>query len=160
MRSARLVLVIAIACAIVPAASAQLKKAPSPEGVWEFKTVELYDSCTISGQMEIRREGDKDSKRYACTFRAVQACTKGVIRTIHTDQSCSATQAGSQLNIVRKVDRIVSTDPADLMRDMFARYTPDNFKVAINPRGDEMTGMFESQGEAPVTFRRKQELVS
>jgi hypothetical protein len=83
-----------------------------------------------------------------------------VIRTIHTDQSCSATQAGSQVNIVSKVDKIVSTDPADLMRDMFARYTPDNFKVAINPRGDEMTGMFESQGEAPVTFRRKQELVS
>jgi hypothetical protein len=157
MRSLVLFLSFAIAC---PTASAQLRKAPSPEGVWEFKTAELYDSCTISGEMEIRLEGDKTSKRYVCTFRAVQACTRGVIRTIHTDQSCSATQAGSQVNIVSKVDKIVSTEPPALMKGMFERYAPDNFRVSINPRGDQMDGMFESQGEAPVKFRRKQELTS
>ena len=160
MNAAPLLLSVAIACATVPTASAQLKKAPSPAGIWEFKTAVLYDSCTISGQMEIRPDGDKNSKRFTCTFRAVQACTRGGIRTIHTDQSCSASQTGSQINIVSKVDKIVSTDPADLMKGMLERYWPDNFKVAINPRGDEMDGAFESQGEAPVKFLRKQELVS
>ena len=33
-------------------------------------------------------------------------------------------------------------------------------KKGLNMARGEMTGMFESQGEAPVTFRRKQELVS
>jgi hypothetical protein len=110
--------------------------------------------------MEIRAEGDNNSKRYTCTFRAVQACTRGVIRTIHTDQSCSADQSGSQVNILSKVEKIVSTEPPALMKGMFERYAPDNFKVSINPRGDRMDGMFESQGEAPVKFRRKQELTS
>lgn len=150
----------ALVAASIPAASAQLKKAPSPEGRWEFKTAELYDSCTISGEMEIRSEGDKGAKTFTCTFRAVQACTRGNIRTIHTDQSCSASQTGSQVNIISKVEKIVSTQPVELMKGMMQRYAPDNFKVSINPRGDEMDGMFESQGEAPVKFRRKQELTS
>jgi hypothetical protein len=159
MKPVLLLLTLTIAAA--PVASAQLKKSPSPAGVWEFRTAELYDNCTISGQMEIRPEGDGTSKRrFTCTFRAVQACTRGQIRTIHTDQSCSATQTGSQINIVSKVDKIVSTDPSALMKGMLGRYWPDNFKVAINPHGDEMVGEFESQGEAPVKFRRKQELVS
>jgi hypothetical protein len=163
--NARLAARLIASCALfvivaVPSASAQLRKAPSPEGVWEFKTAELYDSCTISGEMEIRREGDTTSKDFICTFRAVQACTRGNIRTIHTDQSCSASQAGSQINIISKVDKIVSTQPAELMKGMLQRYAPDNFKVSINPRGDQMEGMFESQGEAPVKFRRKQELTS
>lgn len=160
MRPLVLALLFASAGAIVPETAAQLKKAPSPEGVWEFKTAELYDSCTISGEMDIRREGDETSKRFTCTFRAVQACTRNSIRTIHTEQSCSATQTGSQVNIVSQVDKIVSTDPAELMRGMLQRYAPDNFRVSINPRGDQMDGMFESQGEAPVKFRRKQELTS
>jgi hypothetical protein len=160
MRPARLFLSVVIGCALTASASAQLKKAPSPAGVWEFKTAELYDSCTISGQMEIRAEEDRSGKRFSCTFHAVQACTRGNIRTIHTDQSCSATQAGSQVNIVSKVDRIVSTEPPELMKGMIDRYWPDNFKVAINAQGDEMDGIFESQGEAQVKFRRKRELLS
>lgn len=151
---------VSFVVAIAPAASAQLRKAPSPEGAWEFKTAELYDSCTISGEMEITREGGAASKIFTCTFRAVQACTRGNIRTIHTEQSCSASQTGSQVNIISKVDKIVSTEPPELMKGMLQRYAPDNFKVSINPRGDEMEGMFESQGEAPVKFRRKQELTS
>jgi hypothetical protein len=160
MRRLSVFLASFLACTVVPFASAQLKRAPSPEGLWEFKTAELYDSCTISGDMEIRREGEQGSKRFICTFRAVQACTRNSIRTIHTEQSCTATQTGSQVNIVSKVEKIVSTEPPELMKGMLQRYWPDNFKVTINPRGDEMDGLFESQGEAPVKFRRKQELTS
>lgn len=148
------------ACVIVPFASAQLKKAPSPAGVWEFSTAEMSDKCTISGEMKIVPDGSKSSKAFTCTFKAVQDCTGGEIRTIHTEQSCSADQTGSSLNIISRVDKIVSVKPEALMKGMDKRYFPDNFKVTINVRGDEMDGMFESLGVAPVKFRRKQDLVS
>ncbi len=126
--------------------------------MWNFKTDVLNDSCTISGEMKIRETDRKD--QFACTFRAVQACTGGVIRTINTDQSCSAKQVGAKLDIISKVDRIVSVEPKELMQGMDRRYAPDNFHVTINNRGDEMDGLFDSMGEAPVKFRRKQDLVS
>ena len=143
-----------------PFAAAQLKKAPSPAGNWEFKTAQLNDRCIISGEMQIREIGAGASKRFTCTFRAVQSCTSGEIRTIHTDQTCQLTQTGSKISMVSKLERVVATDPKELMNGMDRRYAPDNFYVAISPEGDTMDGMFESMGEAPVKFRRKGELIS
>ena len=159
MKRAALALIVLAACS-APLAFAQLKKAPSPEGKWEFKTEILNDQCTISGEMQITELGEGDMRRFTCKFRAVQACTGGSIRTIQTDQSCTLTQTGPKISIISKVDRIVSTDPAELMKGMDRRYAADNFFVTINTRGDQMDGMFESMGEAPVKFRRKGELIS
>jgi hypothetical protein len=139
-------------CGVAPAAVAQ-----TPAGVWSFMTDELYDSCTISGEMAIQQSS---GKRFSCTFKAVQTCRLRLPKTIRTDQSCAAVQVGKQVSITSKVDRIVSVDPAIMRPGMEERYEPDNFIVTINPGGDEMNGMFESLGTAPVKFRRKQELTS
>ena len=79
---------------------------------------------------------------------------------IHTDQSCVATMKDKKLTITSKLERVTKVEPFWLAMGMEKRYAPDNFMVTINPAGDEMTGLFESMGEAPVTFRRQQELVS
>jgi hypothetical protein len=154
-----LILAVLAACAS-PLAFAQLKKAPSPEGKWEFKTELLNDRCTISGEMLIAEAGQGEAKRFTCKFRAVQACTGGAIKRIETDQSCTLTQTGSRVSIVSKLTGVVSTEPKELMQGMDRRYAPDNFFVTINSRGDQMDGRFESMGEAPVKFRRKGELIS
>ena len=152
--------ILALALCASPFAMAQLKKAPSPAGNWEFKTAQLNDRCIISGDMQIRETGAGAAKRFSCTFRAVQSCTSGEIRTIHTDQTCTLTQTGAKVSMVSKLERVVKTDPKELMNGMDRRYAPDNFYVTITPDGDEMDGKFESMGEAPVKFRRKGELLS
>ena len=81
---------------------------------------------------------------YACTFKAVQTCRGRLPRAIHTEQSCVATQAGSEVTITSKVEKIVSVDPDTMMPGMDMNYAPDNFIVTINRRGDEMDGRFES----------------
>jgi len=158
--AAGLAVLVGFSLCAAPIALAQLKKAPSPEGTWDFKTAELNDKCTISGEMTIGETGSGDTRRFTCRFKAVQACTGGSIRKISTEQSCTLTQAGPKVTIISKVERIVATEPPELMKGMDRRYFPDNFYVSINTRGDEMEGMFESQGEAPVKFRRKGELIS
>ncbi|CAN0352841.1 unnamed protein product [Phaeothamnion confervicola] len=151
------VLVLVLACAIVPAASAQLKKAGSPVGDWEFKTAEHPDSCTISGTMSVAATNKKG--RFTCTFKAVQACTRREFKTIHTEQSCVVEQVGSSVEIKAKVEKIVSVDPKWMIAGM--RYAPDDFHVKINESGSEMRGDFESIGEIePVKFWRTGELLS
>jgi hypothetical protein len=148
----RLLLFAAAVCGLAPIASAQ-----SPVGVWGFMTDELSDSCTISGEMTIKQAS---GKRFSCTFKAVQTCRLRLPKTIHTDQSCAAVQVGKQVSITSKVDKIVSVDPFVMRQGMEDRYAPDNFVVTLNKGGDEMDGLFESLGTAPVKFRRKQELTS
>jgi hypothetical protein len=148
----RALIVASVFFSLAPVAAAQ-----SPVGVWGFMTDELYDSCTISGEMTIKQSS---GKRFSCTFKAVQTCRLRLPKTIHTDQSCAAVQVGKQVSITSKVDRIVSVDPSVMRPGMEERYEPDNFIVTLNHGGDEMDGMFESLGTAPVKFRRKQELTS
>lgn len=149
--------VLIIGAIAAPMASAQLKPAPSPAGVWSFQTGELRGGCDISGDITIEEKGRRS---YSCTFKAVQTCKGRLPRAIHTEQSCLATQAGSEVIITSKVERIVSVDPDTLLAGMDQRYAPDNFVVHINRRGDEMDGRFESIGTALVKFRRRQDLVS
>jgi hypothetical protein len=146
------VVLVSLLCGAAPLAAAQ-----SPAGVWGFMTDELSDSCTISGEMAISQSS---GKRFSCTFKAVQTCRLRLPKTIHTDQSCAAVQVGKQVSITSKVDRIASVDPLALRPGMEERYAPDNFIVTLNQGGDEMDGIFESLGTAPVKFRRKQELTS
>jgi len=148
----------ALLAALALPASAQ--SPPSATGVWNFATAELNDSCTISGEMTLKSAPAKTAKAFSCSFKAVQSCKGGVIRTIHTQQSCIATQTGAQVVITSKLEKVESVDPPALMAGMDKRYAPDNFDVTINTAGDEMTGKFESMGRAPVKFQRKQELVS
>jgi hypothetical protein len=42
---------------------------------------------------------------------------------------------------------------------MRANSAPDHFKVKINPRGDEMRGLFHSYGQAEVVFRKHHDLI-
>jgi hypothetical protein len=149
----RLAVAILLAFAIAPLAAAQ-----SPAGAWSFKTDELSDTCTMSGDMTIKETG---KNQYSCTFKALQSCRRvDGLKAIHTDQSCIATMADKKLTITSKLQRVTKVDPFWLAAGMDKRYAPDNFIVTIKPSGDEMTGMFESMGEAPVTFRRQQDLVS
>jgi hypothetical protein len=148
---------VSAATLAAPVVSAQLKPAPSAAGSWNFKTGQLRGDCDISGEMVIRETA---KRAYACTFKAVQVCRGRLPRSIHTEQSCVATQAGDSVVITSKVDRIVSVDPKELMEGMDRLYAADNFKVTINRRGDEMDGRFESLSTALVKFIRQQDLVS
>lgn len=157
MRLRRALFLTAVSFMALPALA---QTPPTAAGSWTFATVELNDRCTISGEMTLKPAPSKAGKTFSCSFKATQSCTNGYIRTIHTVQSCVATQAGARVVITSKLEKVESVDPAYLMKGMDKEYTPDNFDVTINTAGDEMTGKFESQGHAPVTFRRKQELVS
>jgi hypothetical protein len=140
-----------------PVVSAQLKPAPSAAGSWSFKTGKLRGDCDISGDIVIRETA---KRAYVCTFKAVQTCRARLPRTIHTEQSCVATQTGDSVVITSKVEKIVSVDPRELMEGMDRNYAADNFDVTINRRGDEMDGRFESLSTAIVKFIRQQDLVS
>jgi hypothetical protein len=151
--------IIGLAASVIaaPVVSAQLKPAPSPAGGWSFKTGQLRGDCDISGDMVIKETA---RRTYSCTFKAVQTCRGRLPRAIHTEQSCIATQTGSEVTITSKVEKIVSVDPDALMPGMDQRYAPDNFIVTINRSGNEMDGRFESIGTALVKFRRQQDLTS
>lgn len=140
-----------------PAVFAQLKPAPSPAGSWTFKTGQLRGDCDISGDMTIRETA---KRAYACTFKAVQICRGRLPRAIHTEQSCIATQTGASIVITSKLEKVVSVDPEERLPGMDRDYAPDNFKVVINRRGDEMEGRFESLSTSIVKFVRQQDLVS
>lgn len=156
---------LVIAVLLSPAALAQApgtSKTPpanqTPVGEWTFKTATLEDSCVISGEMTITQVGK--SNRYTCTFDAVQTCTRRLPAEIFTTQSCVAIRIGSQLGISSKLDKVRRVNPDSMRKGMELQYAPDNFYVQLNKRGDEMTGKFESMGEAPVKFRRHEDLIS
>jgi hypothetical protein len=153
MNGLHITLPVLIALSLAPGALAQ-----SPAGSWTFKTDQLEDSCTISGEMTIKSIGRPN--RFTCTFKAVQTCSGRLPLEIHTTQSCSALQTGSQLVITSRLDKVDKVNPGAMLKGMDQRYAPDNFSVTINPSADRMDGRFESLGEAPVRFRRHEDLVS
>lgn len=156
MNLPRLILPLVLMTLVSPPALAQ--SAPSLAGKWSFETAELYDNCTISGEMTITQIAK--SKRFTCTFKALQRCTRQPPIEIHTTQSCAATQAGSQVSIISRLEKVDKVNLPGLLQGMGQRYAPDNFNVTLNKSGDEMIGRFESLGEAPVKFRRREDLVS
>jgi hypothetical protein len=157
VKRSTLSLSLVLICGLAPLADAQLKKAPSPAGEWGFKTEKMGYGCALAGEISIKQMADKS---YSCNFKAVWGCELRQPKSVETDQSCIATQAGSDITITSKIEKITRVDPADMTDFMRQRYAADHFAVKINPRGDEMDGIFHSYGQAPVKFRRKRELIS
>ena len=157
MKRSTLSLSLILICGLTPFADAQLKKTPSPAGEWGFKTEKMGYGCALSGEISIKQMADKN---YTCSFKAMWGCELRQPRSDETDQTCIATQAGSDITITSKIEKIVKVDPEDMTDLMRQRYAADHFVVKINTRGDEMDGVFHSYGQAPVKFRRKQDLVS
>ena len=156
MMLARLTLAAVLAAATLPAANAQVQKAPSPAGSWGFKTEKMGYGCALSGDMTITPTADKTFK---CAFKAVWACELRLPKAVHTEQSCIATQAGFDVIVTSKLEKIGPVEPVEMSGAMKANYAADHFKITINTRGDEMDGLFKSYGQAPVKFRKHLELI-
>jgi hypothetical protein len=155
----RIAIGLALAAALAGAApvTAQLRKMPSPAGAWSFKTEALGAGCVLAGDMTIELVRDKSFK---CSFKAVWGCQYRLPRSVETEQSCVATQAGGDIIITSRMVSVGKVDPAEMAPQMRGAYAADNFQLKINTRGDEMDGMFHSYGQAPVKFRKRQELIS
>lgn len=153
--SRRLIASLALACLLLQPASAD-PTPPSPVGDWSFVTGKMGNSCILSGEMSVKHMADRT---LACRFTADWACTAGMIKSVETVQSCTAKQAGQDIVVTSKIEKVTKSDPADLLGYMRASYAPDHFKVRINTRGDEMRGLFHSYGQAEVVFRKHHDLI-
>lgn len=140
-----------------PVTSAQTPTKATPDGAWEFATETLGAGCTLSGDIRFVRKADKS---YTCKFSAVWACKQRAPRAVHTEQSCVATQTGDNVVITSKIDKIGKVDPVEMAQQMREHYAADHFSVKINRLGDRMDGLFRSYGQAPVVFRKHEDLIS
>lgn len=150
-----------VALALAVGAAPMLAQTPampaSPAGAWQFATEKMGAGCSLSGNINIVRTGDK---AFSCRFNAIWACEQRNPRAVHTEQSCVATQTGENVIITSKIEKVAKVDPAamtDLMRE---QYAADHFSVKINRLGDRMDGLFRSYGQAPVVFRKQADLIS
>lgn len=153
--SRRLVVSLAFACLLLQPASADPTPA-SPVGDWSFVTGKMGNNCVLSGQMSVSRKPDK---ALICRFTTDWSCETGFMKSVQTTQTCTARQAGQDIVVTSKIEKITRSDPADLLGYMRANYAPDHFKLKINTRGDEMRGLFHSYGQAEVVFRRHHDLI-
>lgn len=156
MRKRAALLAAMLAVLAPPSVDAQMKKAPAPTGSWGFKTEKMGYGCALAGDMTITQTADKT---YKCSFKAVWSCELRLPKAVHTEQSCVATQAGYDVLITSKMEKIAKVEPAAMLEQMRERYAADHFTVKINWRGDEMDGIFKSYGQAPVKFRKRLDLV-
>lgn len=137
-------------------AQARTPEPASPAGNWGFLTQDMGYGCALSGDIAITKTGDKT---FRCTFKAVWACKLRLPKSVHTEQSCVATQSGDQVMITSKMEKVTNVQPIEMMEQMKQQYAADHFSVKINARGDEMDGMFRSYGSSPVKFRKHLELI-
>lgn len=136
---------------------AQTPAPASPASAWQFATEKMGAGCSLSGNINFVRKADKS---YTCKFNAIWACEQRAPRAVHTEQSCVATQTGENVTITSKIEKIGKVDPANMAVLMQEQYAADHFSVKINRLGDRMDGLFRSYGQAPVVFRRQDELIS
>lgn len=136
---------------------AQTPAPASPAGAWQFATETMGAGCSLSGNINFVRKADRS---YTCRFSAIWACEQRAPRAVHTEQSCVATQTGENVIITSKIEKIGKVDPANMAVLMQEQYAADHFSVKINRLGDRMDGLFRSYGQAPVVFRRQDELIS
>lgn len=144
-----------LACCVLQPASAEPAPA-SPVGEWSFVTGEMGNRCVLSGAMSVTRKPDKT---LVCRFTSDWSCRTGLMKSVQTIQTCTARQAGQDIVVTSRIEKITKSDPADLMDYMRANYAPDHFKLRINTRGDEMRGLFHSYGQAEVIFRKHHDLI-
>ena len=148
-----------VAIVLMSAGLALPAVADSAVGRWRFETAEV-NTCRLTGEMTIQPASNKSAGALACTFTITQACPGPPVIEIVTRQSCTGRQVNSYVTLDSKVETIVSVKPASRRADMEDRYAPDNFRVAIKPGGEEMTGTFVSIGQAFVRFVRVPDLSS
>lgn len=153
--SRRLVASLALACLLLQPAAADPTPA-SPVGDWSFVTGKMGSNCVLSGQMSVTRKPDKS---LICRFTTDWSCETDFMKSVQTIQTCTASQAGQDIVITSRIEKVTGSDPADLLDYMRANYAPDHFKLKINARGDEMRGMFHSYGQAEVVFRKHHDLI-
>ncbi len=154
--SRRFIAALSASFLLLGSASADPTPAPSPAGSWTFISGKMSGGCALSGDMVVTRKADKTLK---CDFRAKWACESRLPKLVQTEQTCTATQTGSDVVITSRMSKIGKVEPAELAEYMRANYAADHFKVKINARGDEMRGLFHSYGQAEVIFRRHVELI-
>jgi hypothetical protein len=131
----------------------------TPIGRWRFETGMVTTNCKLSGDMQVSKASK--SGLYSCTFVAVQSCTGKPPMEFQVQQTCVATQTGSQVTITSKIDKFVSVKPADMLAVVKSGYAADNFEVTLNTAGTEMRGLFHSLNKAAVRFwRPNSDLVS
>jgi invasion protein IalB len=165
----RAALLLALAASL-GAAAAQSPPAPSPKpqkptggfpsavGAWTFETAPVNLNCKLSGTMTISQAGPAGG--LTCRFVAVQGCTGDPPLRFEVEQACTAKQTGANVEIESRIVRVMKAEPADLLDAVKANYAPDDFKVAITRRGDEMLGDFHSLSTARVRFVRAVDLTS
>lgn len=136
---------------------AQTSTQPTPDGAWRFATEKMGAGCSLSGDIRFTRTADN---AYTCKFTAVWACELRAPRAVHTEQSCVATQTGDNVMVTSKIEKISQVDPASMAQQMKDQYAADHFSVKISRAGDRMDGIFRSYGQAPVVFRRQEDLIS
>ena len=124
---------------------------PSPEGSWTFETAPVNETCRLTGDMVIDRNGQGG---LSCRFVALQSCSGSPPIAIRVAQTCRARQSGARIEIESRILRTLSVSPVGLEEAVRRYYAPDNFSVSLNPAGTEMTGRFHSLSEAFVRFRR------
>ncbi len=153
--SRRLIASLVLACLLLQPASAEPAPA-SPVGEWSFITGKMRNECVLSGAMSVTRKADKT---LICRFTADWSCKTGFMKSVQTTQTCTARQAGQDIVVTSRIEKITRSDPADLLDYMRANYAADHFKLKINTRGDEMRGLFHSYGQAEVIFRKHHDLI-
>ncbi len=137
--------------------SAQTTMQATPDGAWRFATEKMGAGCSLSGDIRFTRTADRT---YACKFTAIWACEQRAPRAVHTEQTCVATQTGDNVVVTSKIEKISKVDPAAMTQQMKDNYAADHFSVKISRAGDRMDGIFRSYGQAPVVFRKHEDLIS
>ncbi len=154
--SRRLIAALSVSFLLLAPASADPTPTPSPAGSWTFISGKMTGGCALSGDMVVTQKKDRT---LSCDFRAKWACDARLPKAVHTEQTCTARQSGSDVVITSRMSKIGKVEPVELAEYMRANYAADHFKVKINTRGDEMRGLFHSYGQAEVIFRRHVELI-
>lgn len=145
------------ALVLLPAPTGAQTPSATPDGWWRFATEEMGAGCSLAGDVRFTRKADKS---YTCKFTATWTCKQRVPRSVQTEQSCVATQTGENVVVTSKMEKITRVDPSSMTQQMQNEYAADHFSVKINRAGDRMDGLFRSYGQAPVVFRKQEDLIS
>lgn len=145
------------ALVLLPAPTGAQTPSATPDGWWRFATEEMGAGCSLAGDIRFTRKADKS---YTCKFTATWTCKQRVPRSVQTEQSCIATQTGENVVVTSKMEKITLVDPSSMTQQMQNEYAADHFSVKINRAGDRMDGLFRSYGQAPVVFRKQEDLIS
>lgn len=149
MRALLAPLALALSLASTPAAAQDHDAGGAADitGVWSFRT-DRYESfrCIMTGELELRPT--ENPSVFQGDLVANEACNGQPV--YEARQTVVARRDGERLAVI---STIVEVLPSGIS------YVPDNFELFI-VNGALMVGELRSADIAPVTFRRKESLVS